>query len=572
MASPKEPVSNTTEEMRATISLHCSVDPVIDFSRFSSWDRLLRATAYTLRFLNNSSKMKPKINGLLQQDELQVAEVTIFRLVQRESYSDEISALSTKAANKTGQDFIGKHSSIYQLIPFLDDNGLLRERGRLGAAEDICYNVRHPIILPRNHLVTLLLVNMYHRQYRHCNSETAVNEIRQLFNIPRLRSIVRKVSRDCTFCKIRRAKPAIPLMAPLPPARLAHHEPPFTYTGLDYFGPLLVKQGRSNVKRWIALFTCLTIRAVHLEVAYTLSTESCISCVRRFVGRRGPPAEFFSDNGTNFQGAERILRYQISQGLSATFTSTDTKWNFIPPGAPHMGGAWERLVQSVKAAIGDAYSEGKLNDEGLQTLVVGAENMVNSRPLTYLPLDSEETEALTPNHFLILSSSGMKRYKRDTATVRGHSSELVRKEILGRSWELIQRQLGIFWKRWLMEYLPVIRRQPKWFDEARALQEGDLVMVAEPMKRNGWQRGRIIRTIQNPDGRQRQAVVKIGEKTFVRPMTRLALLDLKENREDPDDSGLHRGETVGAEEDNLATLSSILKAPRSPVKASKRFQ
>ncbi|XP_065095608.1 uncharacterized protein LOC135717445 [Ochlerotatus camptorhynchus] len=553
----KEPVTATNEEMRASILHHRSFEPAIDFNRFSSWDRLQRATAYALRFLHNTSKKRPEYSGPLQQSELRAAEETILKLVQHESYPDEVAALSNKAPNEAGQEVIGKQSSIYQLMPMLDGNGLLRERGRIEIAEHVPYGVRHPVILPRKHRVTELLVNRYHRYYHHGNDETVVNEVRQLYTIPRLRLVVKQVKRDCAFCKIRRARPTIPPMAPLPAARLAHHERPFTYTGVDYFGPLLVKLGRSNVKRWIALFTCLTVRAVHLEVAYSLSTESCISCVRRFVGRRGPPAEFFSDNGTNFQGADRVLQHQINQGLSTTFTGRNTKWSFIPPGAPHMGGAWERLVQSVKTAMVEAYSEGKLDDEGLQTLVVEAENMVNSRPLTYLPLESEEAEALTPNHFLLLSSNGVKRISEGgEAVVRGQSPELVRRQILGRSWELIQRQLEAFWKRWLIEYLPVIRRQTKWFEETRALEPGDLVMVAEPAKRNGWERGRIIHMIPNPDGRKRRAVVKIGGKTPVRPVTRLALLDVKEKREVPENTGLHPGETVDAGFDELPTLST----------------
>lgn len=220
-----------------------------------------------------------------------------------------------------------------------------------------------------------------------------------------------------------------------------------------------------------------------------------------------------------------------------------------------MGGAWERLVQSVKAAMQEAYSEGKLNDEGLQTLVVEAERLVNSRPLTYLPLEAEESEAITPNHFLLLSSNGLKPHSGENdASEHGHYPELVRREILGRTWELIQRQLDVFWKRWLVEYLPVIRRHPKWFEETRMLRAGDLVMVAEPTKRNGWERGRVVRTVPSPDGRHRRAFVQIGRKTLLRPVSRLALLDLRSSSEAPDIPGLHPGETVDAGKDELVTL------------------
>ncbi|XP_055527233.1 uncharacterized protein LOC129719850 [Wyeomyia smithii] len=509
---------------------------------------MLRAAAYALRFSHNASKKQPKLIGQLQQSELRAAETMIIKQAQRETYQDEIAALLFEAPNKPNQKNIGKDSSIYQLVPILDEKGVLREQGRFGAAK-VSYNVRHPKILPRKHQITELLVDRYQREYHHDNAETVTNEIRQLYTIPRLRLVVKKVFRDCQLCKVRQAKPMVPLMAPLPKARLAHHEKAFTYTGVDYFGPLVVKMGRSNVKRWVALFTCLTVRAVHLETAYTLSTESCVSCVRRFVGRRGSPAEFFSDNGTNFQGANRVLQYQISQGLAETFTSINTKWNFIPPGAPHMGGAWERLVQSVKAAMGDAYVE------GLQTLVVEAERLVNSRPLTYLPLDSEESEALIPNHFLLLALN-----------------VLVRRQVLGKSWDQIQRKLDGFWKRWLLEYLPVIRRQPRWFDETRELEPGDLVMVADPTVRKGWERGRILRIIRNRDGRGRRAVVKICGKTPVRPVSRLALLDVKKRGEALDDSRLHPGETVDAENAQLTTLATFsTRGVASPDQATRQF-
>lgn len=215
------------------------------------------------------------------------------------------------------------------------------------------------------------------------------------------------------WCRVSKTVPNTPAMAPLPKVRLTPFVRPFTYVGLDYFGPVLVKQGRSNVKRWVALFTCLSIRAVHMEVVHTLSTESCILAIRRFVARRGPPAEIFSDNGTNFHGANNILKQQITERnktLAAIFTNGYTKWSFNPPGAPHMGGVWERMVRSVKMAIGTfIHATRKPDDETMETVIIEAEGMINSRPLTYIPIESADQESLTPNHFLLGSSTGVKQ-------------------------------------------------------------------------------------------------------------------------------------------------------------------
>ena len=125
-------------------------------------------------------------------------------------------------------------------------------------------------------------------------------------------STVRRVIGRCLLCKRRNAPVGQQLMADLPKARLQVDLPPFSHVGVDYFGPFFVKQGRSKVKRYGCIFTCLTIRAVHIEVAVDLSTDSFINVLRRFIARRGPPIHLYSDNGTNFVGAERILREALA--------------------------------------------------------------------------------------------------------------------------------------------------------------------------------------------------------------------------------------------------------------------
>ncbi|XP_055612957.1 uncharacterized protein LOC129759509 [Uranotaenia lowii] len=521
----------TEEELRASVFLHVEHQSIIEYDRFSRWERLYRAIAYVSRFLKYYPKHITKLSDPLEQSDLVTAVRLVIKQVQLETFPREITTLK-----QNPEGAINPGSSLRKYAPFLAEDGLLRENSRIRNSESAAFGTRFPIILPTKHRVTFLVVDWYHRRYKHANFETVVNEVRQLYTIPGLRSLAKKVSRGCQMCRLRNAKPVPPPMAPLPLCRLADRERPFTFTGLDYFGPLFVIVGRSRVKRWIALFTCLTTRAIHLEVVYSLSTASCIFAVRRFVARRGAPAEFYSDNGTNFVGASNILREQIRMEMKNTFTNCNTKWHFNPPGAPHMGGVWERLVRSVKMALNDGYNEGKLDDEGLMTLIVEAEGIVNSRPLTYLPLDSAEYEALTPNHFLLGSSNGIKQPPVPMGQ-RGN---------LRDSWDLIQHELNIFWDRWIKEYLPVIRRQTKWFESIKPIKVGDLVMVVDNKTRNGWIRGRIRETIPAPDGNIRSVIVDTVNGPIRRAVHYLAALDVTNDSVVSGSTEIHPGEDVSA--------------------------
>lgn len=327
-------------------------------------------------------------------------------------------------------------------------------------------------------------------------------------------------------------------MAPLPAPRLSPFIRPFSYVGVDYFGPITVKVGRANAKRWFALFTCLTVRAVHVEVAFDLSTRSCICCIRRFIARRGAPIEIYSDNGTNFTGAERILREQVQrihEDSAVTFTNTSTRWIFNPPSAPHMGGSWERLVRSVKIAMSSLTQDRLLDDEALYTLATEAEAIVNSRPLTYLPLDSAEQEALTPNHFLLGSSCGVKQ-----PTVEMTSSTTA----VRSSWHMIQHNLDIFWKRWVREYLPTLTKRTRWFGETKMVKPRDLVLIIDDARRNGWIRGKVVSVIPGKDGRVRQASVQTSEGVLRRPVSKMAVLEIDQTGKAEPDTHLYEAGDV----------------------------
>ncbi|XP_058458201.1 uncharacterized protein LOC131434928 [Malaya genurostris] len=504
----------SVEEVRV-VAVHQAVEEIVNADRFSNWNRLVRAMAYVYKAIN---KWKQSESGsCLRQDEFNKAEEALWRQAQAQSYEEEIQAL-TKGCS------VSKQSSLRSMVLYLDDKGLVRIKGRIGNASHIPYATRYPVVLPRNSRITFLLVDAFHRRFLHANNETVYNELRQKFHIPKLRTFIRQVGRICQHCKVKKAVPVPPLMGPLPKVRLTPFIRPFTYVGVDYMGPFEVKIGRSLVKRWICLFTCLTIRAVHLELVHSLSTISCVMAVRRFVSRRGAPLEIFSDNGTNFVGANRQLTEErskiekISKHCAATFTNADTQWHFNVPAAPHMGGPWERMVKSVKIAM-KAISDSPRHpsDEVLETIMLEAEGIVNSRPLTYVPLEAEDQESLTPNHFLLYSSSGIKQPPSDPVA-KGY--------ILRDSWKLAQHIVDEFWRRWVREYLPMLTRQTKWFDAVKPLAPGDLVVVVDEQARNRWERGRILETFPDKTGQVRRATVQTNRGVFARPAVKLAVLDV----------------------------------------------
>ncbi|XP_055590411.1 uncharacterized protein LOC129742523 [Uranotaenia lowii] len=523
--------ANGNEELRSSYFHAKKADEkLIDVHRFHKWERMHRTIAYAFRFGTPRSRSEtsnePKSLELLDQKYLRQAEMVLLQIIQQESFPEEMVALR-RVQNGKPAGVVPITSPLYKLSAYIDEEGLVRMDGRIGAAPNLPIEAKCPIILAKNHPITFLLVDYYHRRYLHRNAETVFNEIRQLFYITGLRKLIRTVGSRCQWCKVYGSSPMQPMMAPLPKARLVAFQRPFTYVGLDYFGPILVRVGRSHVKRWVALFTCFTTRAIHLEVAHSLSAVSCKFCIRRFIARRGAPAEIYTDNGTNFRGAANELQRQlnnINQRCAETFTNTNTKWYFNPPAAPHTGGVWERLVRSVKTALEAFHDIPRVpDDETFETIILEAESMINSRPLTYIPLNDATDEALTPNHFLLGSSTGVKQPPKDSTSAL---------ECLRSSWNLAQHILDGFWRRWLREYLPTIARRTKWFNNTKPIEVGDLVFVADGKQRNSWVRGKIIEVTLGRDKVARQAVVQTNAGKMRRAVGNLAVIDVVDECKD----------------------------------------
>jgi hypothetical protein len=297
------------------------------FTKFSSWNKLQQVGAYCLRFIHNCRHKSSPYQGALSPNELNEATLLCVRHAQNDRFGKEITDLMRKGlpSNK---------SSLLTLNPFLDGNQCLRVGGRLRNSE-LNFNQQHPLILPKGHHITTLIIEDTHNKNLHAGGQLLLSLLRQKFWISDGRNVVRKATHKCLTCISFKANTATQLMGQLPGARVTPTRP-FTNSGVDYAGPFYIKQGgqRSKIttKGYIALFICLSTRAIHLELVPDLSTEAYIATLRRFVARRGLCNNIYCDNGTNFVGAEkeikrmmldkksvdRISNYASQQGLNFT--------------------------------------------------------------------------------------------------------------------------------------------------------------------------------------------------------------------------------------------------------------
>ncbi|XP_055604565.1 uncharacterized protein LOC129752812 [Uranotaenia lowii] len=538
----RQPINTTEEIKQCFLSLHETVpeNSVIDVGKYSTWNRSLRIVATIYRFICNLKRKKngepilcSKAEGLQEKlllkkinceicpldcDELKRAEIILWKQAQHDSFPEELHTLQQVLEERKNslKYRLRKSSKLYKLSPMLDNEGVLRVNGRTERAEYLPFDQRFPIILPRGHVITLRLLQQYHERFGHANRETVFNEVNQKFCIPGLRRAIRLVAKDCMWCKVHRCVPHVPLMSPLPIQRITPQLGPFQAVGVDYLGPLGITVGRRVEKRWVAVFTCLSVRAIHLEVVYSLSTQSCLMAIRRFMCRQGTPQEFFSDNGTNFTGAWNEMCKQVNYNCAEAIVSSRTKWHFNPPGTPHMGGIWERMVRSVKEAMKALNDGRKLTDEILWTTLSEVQEMINLRPLTYKPQDDSCEEALTPNHFLRTVKA--EDFQPTTETELADAL----KSIFHRAQFLADKM----WQRWIKEYLPSINQRTKWFQEIRKLQKNDLVFVVTGKDRKQWVRGIVEEVLEGQDGKVRQALIRTGNGVNRRSVVNLAVLEL----------------------------------------------
>jgi len=319
--------------------------------------------------LKESRASRPllKVKEPLSIAELAQAESQIVRFIQWQIFPREVSALESVSEHTAAN--IHKASVLYRLELIMLSDGLIRIGGRLPS---------DPVILPNKHDVTTLIIRHFHVLSGHSGKEYTLAQVRQYYWIIHGRSAVRRVLASCSRCRLHDVKPSDQRMSDLPSDRITPGEPPFSYCGVDLFGSLQVKRGQSLVKCYRYVFTCLRIRAVHIEVVRSPDTDSFINALQRFICRRGQPKELRSDNGTNFVEGERELRVAANKWnmnkICCFLQQKSIDWQFNTPTASHVGGVWERQIRSIRRILSVLLKEQSIDDLSTRFCIVETAN------------------------------------------------------------------------------------------------------------------------------------------------------------------------------------------------------
>ncbi|XP_072010850.1 uncharacterized protein [Engystomops pustulosus] len=502
------------------------------FSRFSTWKSLVRAITFLThiaRSFKNTKLADVKeckgwhlCKNVHAVTELDQSKNVIIRTVQHEVYAKEIDSIINHRP-------IPKDSVLKKLDPFIDADGLLRVGGRLNEAR-IDFEGKHPILIPGHHHISYLLVRHYHEQVKHQGRLFTEGALRAAgLWIVGAKRCVSKFIFKCVTCRKLRGIFKTQKMANLPSDRLST-EPPFTNVGLDVFGPWFVvtrqtRGGQANSKRWAVLFTCMSVRAVHIEVIESMDTSSFINALRRFIAIRGPVKHIRSDRGTNFVGAAKEL--QIPTNLDTVsvnryLSEQGCTWTFNPPHSSHMGGAWERMIGIARRILDSIFLQvgmARLTHECLTTFMAEVSAIINARPLIPVTSDPDDPTILTPAMLLT----------QKTKTTCSPAGEFTTKHLYKCQWRQVQSLANTFWDKGKKQYISTLQPRNKWQKTKPNLKVGDVVLMKDCQShRNAWPLALVTKSFPGEDGNVRKVEVKVHDqnetKMFFRPVTELILL------------------------------------------------
>ncbi|XP_043948701.1 uncharacterized protein LOC122818557 [Drosophila biarmipes] len=438
------PSTTDDEEMKCEFAL--GTVNFISLQRFSSYNRLVRTTAWALRFVRRCRGIRrdEEVYGLTAM-ECAEAERALIRQSQREAFAED------------SQGNVAKDSRLHGLSPYLDEDGVLGASGRIDDATCVPYNAHRPIILSYEEALAEMIEQQNHEKMCHQNTEATIGSIR---------------------------------------SKTSHRE--------EVGGTVYVPDHEGYPLEDGSRFVHRLLHNRHEEL-------------------QEPPWTSDQDKERQWEAdreAKRFSEVFEPAQIQGELSSKGVEWIFNCPANPAEAGAWERMVQCVKKVLAHTMKELAPKEHVLENLLIEAESIVNSRPLTHLPVTVDQEAPLTPND-LLKGASDIPDLPKDDG------QEPVR-SATRKQWRIARMMRDRFWKRWVHEYLPTLVRREKWCKRVEPIRRGDLVFICDPaIPRREWKRGVVEEVFTGKDRVPRRAAVRTTDRAkTMRPASKLAILDV----------------------------------------------
>lgn len=497
---PLDEDNDQLEPRKATFCFYArlEVDLIRQYKYHGSLARVQKTFAYVMRFLKAVERKPQPSSHQLSPTELEQGLRLAVRVVQAQNFHAEYQLL------KTGNP-ISRRSKMVQLAPFIDDDGILRVGGRLENAPDLSFDERHPMLLPKSHPFTSSIFYHYHWSNLHVGPTALLAAVRRKFWSIGGRVLANQTFRRCIPCSRQSRQTYQQIMADLPAPRLEPFERLFEVSGLDLCGPFTIKQcgrGAPRITIHVAMFVCFRTRAVQVQYVMGEETDSIINTLLRFMSRASRPLEIWSDNGTNFHGANNVFqRIDWDKVDEWCRTQHRIQWKFIPARSPHHGGLWEAAVKAAKKHLLKVMQNQVLHIDAFLTLLAMIEAVLNSRPITPLAINPLDGQPLTPAHFL--TGGPILTLPEPKLTDLPYS-----KRNLVRTWMHLNELKRHWLQRWQTEVRQSLQSRQKWNTASPNVRLNKTVMMVDKDRApHAWTIARITKLFPGRDGRVRSVEI-----------------------------------------------------------------
>jgi len=486
------------------------------YVRLFEWVKIVKPMIKKLKIEEERHRKFGKKNGFLRQHHNRRIEKEMQKIRAPNFGIKRAIQILIRTAQQESMDGLSleNHPELANLLAFIDSDGIIKTKNRLPEDSERHFVIKrlNAIWLPKKHPLTRLIVMHYHEVNKHIMIKNVVAAVETKYYIQHIQSVVKKVIKTyCMWCIRYKSRPENPLMGDLPDERLGVYDLPFTFSMLDVAGPIQVKTGRNTtIKRYILVYTCLTTRAVNLELIKDMTTDATLQAINRTINRYGAPYRIITDNGTNFVGAKNKM-IELTEAWNRKLMEKGAiiepiDWQFGPARAPHFQGAVERMVGLTKSVMKMFLKMIKepikqLDDLTVINLLTEIMGILNSRPLSMIPIEDGRHEILTPNSFLM---------RRPNPQTIPFSDSHIKRKI--EDYASIKESMKPLWDHWVKHYLPTIAIRNKWNKKNENLAVGDIVLTVDTTVNNSWRLGIITKIIPGSKDQVRQVEVKLGKR------------------------------------------------------------